>query len=107
MLFAVGLVICLNLNTIGGLLIFSLIINPAAAAYQLTYSLRNLFFLSACFGAMVCLSGLFISYVFNVPSGAVIIIVSSVLLGLSVAVSPKKRVKLRTSLMEGGEENEK
>lgn len=106
MLFAVGLVICLNLNTIGGLLIFSLIINPAAAAYQLTYRLRNLFFLSASFGAMVCLSGLFISYVLNVPSGAVIIVVSSVLLGLTVVISPKKRIKSRNSLMRGGEGNE-
>jgi manganese/iron transport system permease protein len=92
-LFAVGLVICLNLNTIGGLLIFSLIINPAAAAYQLTYRLKNLFLLSAFFGTMVCLLGLVVSYVLNVPSGAAIIVVSSMLLGLAVVVSPKRRMK--------------
>ena len=106
MLFAVGLVICLNLNTIGGLLIFSLIINPAAAAYQLTYRLRNLFLLSALFGAVVCLLGLAVSYVFNVPSGAVIIVVSSVLLGLTVVISPKKRTRLRHCLTRGGGTNE-
>ncbi|KPJ51239.1 cation ABC transporter permease [candidate division TA06 bacterium DG_26] len=101
MLFAVGLVICLNLNTIGGLLIFSLIINPAAAAYQLTYRLRNMFLLSACFGIVVCLLGLSISYALNVPSGAVIIVVSSILLGITVILSPKRRVKFKGVLLEG------
>jgi manganese/iron transport system permease protein len=92
-LFLSGAIIAANLNTIGGLLIFSLVINPAAAAYQLTYSLRNMFLLSGVFGILSCFLGLFFSYIFNFPTGAVIIIVSSLIFFLCLIFSPKKRVK--------------
>ncbi len=93
LLFLSGVVIALNLNTIGGLLIFSLIINPPSAAYQLTYNLKFLFLLSAIFGVISCLLGLFFSYLWNLPSGAVIIIVSSIIFGISMVFSPKRKVK--------------
>ncbi|MDP2755436.1 MAG: metal ABC transporter permease [Nitrospirota bacterium] len=93
LLFLSGITVSLNLNTIGGLLIFSLIINPPSAAYQLTYNLRIMFLLSAIFGVSSCLIGLLLSYTFNVPSGAIIIIVSSLIFGLSLIFSPKRRVK--------------
>ena len=92
-LFLSGAVIAANLNTIGGLLIFSLVINPAAAAYQLTYSLRNMFFISAVLGVFSCLLGLSFSYLFNLPTGAVIIITSSLVFFLCLIFSPKKRLK--------------
>jgi manganese/iron transport system permease protein len=87
-----GINVALNLNTIGGLLIFSLIVNPPSAAYQLTYSLKRMFLLSAIFGISSCLLGLFFSYAFNAPSGAVIIIASSSIFILSLIFSPKRKV---------------
>lgn len=93
LLFLTGAVVTLNLNTVGGLLIFSLVINPPSAAYQLTYSLRRMFLLSAVFAIASCLIGLFFSYILNVPTGAVIIIASSAIFGISVIFSPKRRVK--------------
>ncbi len=92
LLFISGAVIAANLNTIGGLLIFSLVINPAAAAYQLTYSLRNMFFLSGLFGVLSCLVGLGLSYLFNFPTGAIIIITSSLIFFFCLIFSPKKRL---------------
>jgi len=92
-LFLAGLVVTLNLNTIGGLLIFSLIINPPSAAYQLTYRLKWMFLLSAVFGITSCLGGLVVSFIFDVPVGAVIIIISSIIFGLSFIFSPKRRIK--------------
>lgn len=93
MIFLSGMTVALSLNAIGGLLIFSLIINPPSAAYQLTYNLKTMFVLSAIFGVGACMLGLLFSYIFNVPSGAVIIIVSSVIFGLSLIFSPKRKVK--------------
>lgn len=93
LLFICGATVTANLNIIGGLLIFSLIINPPSAAYQLTYKLKTMYILSVCFGIGSCLLGLFFSYVFNVPSGAVIIIVSSMIFGISLIFSPKRRMK--------------
>jgi manganese/iron transport system permease protein len=93
LLFLCGATVTVNLNIIGGLLIFSLIVNPPSAAYQLTYKLKTMYILSVCFGIGSCLLGLFFSYLFNVPSGAVIIIVSSLIFGISLIISPKRKVK--------------
>jgi manganese/iron transport system permease protein len=91
LLFICGTTITLNLNTVGGLLIFSLIVNPPSAAYQLTYSLSRMLVLSAAFAVASCLVGLAISYVFNAPTGAVIVLVSGGILAASIALSPKRR----------------
>jgi manganese/iron transport system permease protein len=91
LLFICGTTITLNLNTIGGLLIFSLIVNPPSAAYQLTYSLRRMFVYSASFAIGSCLIGLVVSYLFNAPTGAVIVLVSGVILLVAFALSPKRK----------------
>ena len=92
-LFLTGATVTASLRPIGGLLVFSLILNPAAAAYQLTYSMKRMFFLSAGFGILSGLIGLLMSYLFNIPSGATIVITSSAIFGIATAVSPKRKVK--------------
>jgi manganese/iron transport system permease protein len=92
LLFLCGTTVTFNLNTIGGLLIFSLIVNPPSAAFQLTYNLKTMYVLSIVFAVSSCLLGLIVSYLFNVPSGAVIIIVSSCIFGVCLILTPKKRV---------------
>jgi len=104
-LFLTGATITASLCPIGGLLIFSLILNPAAAAYQLTYSMKRMFLIAAGFGVLSGLVGLLISYLFNIPSGATIVITSSVIFLISNLVSPKRKVKRwqRPPLLEEGQ----
>ena len=92
-LFLTGATITASFSSIGGLLIFSLILNPAAAAYQVTYSMKKMFLLSAVFGVLSGWIGLLISYLFDIPSGATIVITSSVIFMLAVIFSPKRKVK--------------
>jgi len=92
-LFLTGATITVSLRSIGGLLIFSLILNPAAAAYQLTYSMKRMFLLSAAFGVLSGWMGLLLSYLFNIPSGATIVITSSVIFMIAAIFSPKRKVK--------------
>ncbi|MFC2015119.1 metal ABC transporter permease [Chloroflexota bacterium] len=92
-LFLTGATITASLRSMGGLLIFSLILNPAAAAYQLTYSMKRMFFLSAAFGVLSGWAGLFFSYLFDIPSGATIVITSSVIFIFTALFSPKRKVK--------------
>jgi manganese/iron transport system permease protein len=92
-LFLTGVSVTASLRSIGGLLIFSLILNPAAAAYQITYSMKKMFILAAVFGVLSGWIGLFISYIFNIPSGATIIITSSIIFALATIFSPKRRMK--------------
>jgi manganese/iron transport system permease protein len=86
LLFLSGFVICLNLNTIGGILIFSLLINPPSAARILTHNLSKMYLLSILFGIISCLCGLLFSYIFRAPAGATIIIVSSLIFIITLAV---------------------
>jgi len=92
-LFMTGATVTASLRSIGGLLIFSLILNPAAAAYQLTYNMKKLFILSACFGVLASWVGLLISYLFDIPSGATIVVTSSVIFMISTVFSPKRKIK--------------
>jgi manganese/iron transport system permease protein len=92
-LFLAGATVTASLRSIGGLLIFSLILNPAAAAYQLTYSMKKMFLLAAGFGILAGWLGLLISYLLNIPSGATIVITSSIIFMLAAVFSPKRRVK--------------
>jgi manganese/iron transport system permease protein len=93
LLFSTGVTITASLQTIGGLLIYCLILNPAAAAYQLTYSLKKMLFIAVAFGVVSCWTGLVASYLLDIPSGAAIVITSSIIFGLATAFSPKRKVK--------------
>lgn len=92
-IFLTGTTITASLRSIGGLLIFSLILNPAAAAYQLTYSMKKMFVLASVFGVLSGWIGLLASYLLDIPSGAAIVITSSVIFGLSALFSPKRRAR--------------
>ena len=93
LLFATGLTVTASLRSIGGLLIYSLVLNPAAAAYQLTYSLKRMLLIASAFGIISCWIGLAASYFLDIPSGASIVITSCIIFGLATAFSPKRKVK--------------
>lgn len=85
-----GVTVTACLPSVGGLLVYSLIITPAAAAYQLTYRLHWMFVLAAFFGILSCEAGLFLSYEYDLPAGASIVMVSSVVFVLCAIFSPKR-----------------
>lgn len=90
-LMLMGLTVAFSLKAIGGFLIFSLIVTPAATALQITYSLKSMFFLSALFGAAASSAGLWLSYEFALPPGAAIVLVATTGLIAAMVLSPKKR----------------
>jgi manganese/iron transport system permease protein len=104
-LFLTGATITVTLRSIGGLMIFSLILNPAAAAYQLTYSMKRMFLLSAGFGVLSGWTGLLFSYLFDIPSGATIVVTSSLIFMVSAVFSPKRKTKgwQQKPLLEGNQ----
>ena len=93
LLFLAGATVAANLQSIGGLLVSTLIIVPAAAACQLTYNLKRLFLLAAVFGVSSCWLGMILSYFIDLPSGAMIVLVSSLIFLVINAFSPRRRVK--------------
>jgi manganese/iron transport system permease protein len=89
-LFVTGATIAVSLRSIGGLLIYSLVINPAAAALQMTYRFNRMLILAAVFGVASCWLGLAASYWWNLPAGAAIVLASSTVFAICTVVSPKR-----------------
>ncbi|MFQ3675810.1 MAG: metal ABC transporter permease [Endomicrobiia bacterium] len=95
LVFLCGIIITFNLNIIGGILIFSLITIVPMSAYQLTYNLKFMYLLSCLFGIVSCLTGFFLSYWLDLPSGAMIIIVANIIFLFCIIFSPKRRYENR------------
>ncbi|MCK5140624.1 MAG: metal ABC transporter permease, partial [Candidatus Heimdallarchaeota archaeon] len=90
-LILVSMTISVSLRAIGAILVFAMIITPAAAAYQWTFKLNKMLFLSALFGVISAFLGLFFSYIWDLPSGSTIVGVATIIFAFSFIVSPKRR----------------
>ena len=90
-LFLTALVVSLSLQITGGLLIYTLMILPASAAYQLLYDIKKVFLLAPTFGALSALLGFMLSLLLDLPIGSSIAVMATAIFLVSVAVSPKRR----------------
>jgi len=75
MLSLVSLTIVLNIRTVGVILVISFLTLPQITANTFTQDFRKLIFYSILIAMIGSVSGLFISYFLNLPSGPVIICV--------------------------------
>jgi manganese/iron transport system permease protein len=91
LLFLTGAVVSSNLATVGGLLIFALLVQPGATALQLTYNLKHFFLISMASGIGACVSGLIVSYIFDLPSGASVVLMATTIFAVAYFFSPKRR----------------
>ncbi len=74
-LIALGVVI--TIRAVGLILVIALLTIPPYIAEKLTNSMGSMMILASLLSALFCLTGLVISYTFNVSSGASIILVAS------------------------------
>ncbi|MBC2285625.1 metal ABC transporter permease [Listeria booriae] len=84
------LVTVASLQTVGIILVVAMLITPAATAYLLTNRLSVMLFLAAGFGALSAVIGLYFSYMYNLASGASIVLAATVLFILVFIFSPKQ-----------------
>jgi len=91
LLVLISLTVVVSLKAVGVILVFALIVTPAASAYQLVHRLTPMIFISAAIGAAGSTAGLFLSYVWDVPSGATIVSVLTLIFLLCLWASPKRR----------------
>lgn len=89
-LILVALTISISIRGIGALLVFAMVIVPAAAAYQWTFKLNKMILLSVIFGNLSTLLGFVFSFVLSLPVGSAIVIVSTIIFFLSFIYSPKR-----------------
>jgi len=79
-------VLTVNFQTVGGLMIYSLMTNPAAAAFQLVRGHGRAVALSMFLGAASGIGGFLIAAATDLPTGAMIVILSSTLVAAAAAV---------------------
>lgn len=100
MMLLLTLVTVASLQTVGVILVVSMLITPASTAYLLTNRLSTMIVLSALFGALSSIIGLYFSFVYNMPSGPVIALTTTAIFILAFIFSPKQGVlwrKLKTN----------
>jgi len=76
-LIVLSLAIVGSLQTVGIVLVLSMLLIPAAAAKLVTKTFTNSIKISAIFGGISAVSGLYLSYYFNLPSGPSMSLVAS------------------------------
>ena len=81
-LVAASLSISVNLQTVGGLLLYSLLSNPASGALLLARTMRGALVLSTLAGMASALAGLGGAFLLNLPAGAAIAVASVLVYGL-------------------------
>ena len=86
-----SVVLTVNFQTVGGLMIYSLLSNPAVAAFLLVKGYGKALWLSALLGLISGLGGFLLAVATDLPVGAVIVILSSLLVAAAWAISALRR----------------
>jgi zinc transport system permease protein len=71
----VALSVVVMIKVVGTILLIALLTVPAAISKQITSKMKNIMILSVILGIVFTISGLWLSYIFNLASGATIVLV--------------------------------
>ena len=82
-LIILSVAIVASLQTVGIILVLSMLLIPAAASKQITDTFVPSIYVSIIFGVFSSVSGLFLSYFFNLPSGPTMSLVATGIFVLS------------------------
>ena len=83
-----------SLQTVGIILVLSMLLIPAAASKQITNTFVSSIYVSILFGVFSSVSGLYLSYFFNLPSGPTLSMVATFLFVVCFFVSKLKKIKI-------------
>ncbi|WP_445474506.1 metal ABC transporter permease [Methanococcoides methylutens] len=88
----IALTVVVMIRVVGLILVIALLTIPAALSRQYTSNMKTMIYLSIIFGATFTITGLILSYYFDIASGATIIIVMATAYLLNIALQKWKRV---------------
>jgi manganese/iron transport system permease protein len=91
----IALTIVASLKAVGVILVLALLVIPGATAYLLVTRLHHMMFLGAAIGVLASISGMYLSYYFNLPSGPAIVLVAAGLFTLAFLLSPQHGLLLQ------------
>ena len=83
-----------SLQTVGIILVLSMLLIPAAASKQITKTFVSSIYVSILFGVFSSVSGLYLSYFFNLPSGPTMSMVATSLFIVCFFLNKLKKTKI-------------
>jgi ABC-type Mn2+/Zn2+ transport system permease subunit len=92
LLILLALTIVVSLQTVGVGLVVAMLVTPAATAYLLARRLPMMMLLSALFGALSGIAGLYLSFYLQVASGAAVVLVATALFVITFLFAPARGV---------------
>ncbi|NEO32257.1 MAG: metal ABC transporter permease [Symploca sp. SIO3C6] len=87
---AITLTIVASMRTVGVLLVIALLVGPAITAYLLVKELHQMMVLGSVIGIISSVSGMYLSYYLDWPSGAAIVMIISSFFILAFLFSPSQ-----------------
>ncbi|ELS00202.1 metal ABC transporter permease [Gloeocapsa sp. PCC 73106] len=93
---AITLTIIASMQAVGVVLVVSLLVGPSITAYLLVKELHHMMGLGAIIGSISGVTGIYLSYYLNVPSGAAIVLVVTVFFILALFLSPSQGILTRS-----------
>lgn len=88
----IALTIVASLKAVGVILVLAMLITPGATAYLLVTRLHQMMLLGSGIGVVASISGMYLSYFFNLPSGPAIVLVTFGFFILAFLFSPSQGV---------------
>lgn len=88
----IALTIVASLKAVGVILVLAMLITPGATAYLLVHRLHNMMLLGAGLGVLSSITGMYLSYYYNLPSGPAIVLVAFGLFMLALCFSPTQGI---------------
>jgi len=85
----IALTIVASLKVVGVILVLALLVTPGATAYLLVTRLHQMMILGAVMSVISSISGMYLSYYFNLPSGPAVVLVSAGFFTLAFLFSPR------------------
>ena len=90
------LTIIIGIQSVGAILMSSLLIAPAVGARQWTNRLGIMSLLAALFGTASCMAGVYVSAIVpNMPTGPALIVVLSIIVLISLLIAPNRGILWR------------
>ncbi|MFZ4848051.1 MAG: metal ABC transporter permease [Caldilinea sp.] len=86
----VALTVVMSLQTVGIALVLAMLVTPAAAARIVTRRLPAMMALAAGIGVFANVTGLYLSYYWNIASGPTMVLVATALFGLIFLFAPRQ-----------------
>jgi len=90
LLIAIALTIVVSIKLVGIILVSALLVIPGATGVQLSKNYRSVLVISLLTGVVSVVLGLYLSFWYDIPSGATIVLVLFAIFLMAMALSPRR-----------------